>query len=742
MAVFLSHIGRACARHPARAVLAWVALLVLALGGAATGMSSAAPADNNNTSTFQVPGAESTEAMGVLDKKFPAPDTPEDFGTLGLVIRSTEPGGVAEGPGPAIVDSARAQLSKLSHVISVSDPFDSTTSYVSDDGTTAVVDADFSGISDSDRSTIDAQVMAIADGLRSGSVAVEISGGLHAEGPEIFGPTEIVGAVIAFVVLFLTFGSLIAAGANMLGALIGLGVGILGIFAWTLIEPIGEVTPILAVMLGLAVGIDYCLFILARFRSELMAGRPVDDAVARSVGTAGSAVLFAGATVVIALAGLSVVGIGFLTEMGLAGAFAVMVAVAMALTFLPALMKVMGSRVLSRRQRAVLADQANSTTGSAAVDNPNVLDRWAVAVTERPGRSVLTVVVGLLVMAAPVLALKSAVAVPGGDDPQATQRAAYEMIQDEFGGTQSPLVVLVEGQVGSSELEAVAAQIKPLDEVRTVIPAVVSADGSAGIIQVIPAGGPIDDSTRDLVREIRANVDPGEDRTLAVTGETAVGIDTADALQQALVTYVGLIVVLSFILLVLLFRSLLVPLIAALGYLLSFVAALGATVAVFQWGWLDALLPAPQGDPLLSYLPIILAGILFGLAMDYQVFLVSRMHEAHERGLAPREAILEGFGRSAPVVVAAAAIMTAIFAGFGFSSFATVASIAFGLTIGVLVDAFLVRMVLVPATLALLGESAWWLPAWLNRVLPSIDAEGRALDESPALTGRTPAHAP
>ncbi|WP_280438466.1 MMPL family transporter [Nocardia carnea] len=740
MAIFLSRVGRAGARHPARAVLAWVVLLFLALGGAAAGMSSAPPPADGDTSAFHIPGAESTEAMGVLDTKFPAPQSPEDAGTLGLVIRSTGPGGVTEGPGRTTVDNARTQLGELPHVAAVSDPFDPTARYLSDDGTTAVVNAEFTELSDSNRSAIDARVMVIADDLRGDGAEVEVSGGLHTESPEIFGPTEIVGAVIAFVVLVMTFGSLVAAGANMLGALIGVAVGILGIFAWTLIEPIGEVTPILAVMLGLAVGIDYCLFILARFRSELMARRSVDEAVARSVGTAGSAVLFAGATVVIALAGLSVVKIGFLTEMGLAGAFAVAIAVAMALTLLPALMKVMGHRALSRRQRAILADQANYAVGGVAADKPTPLDRWAGAVTKRPVRSVLAVVIGLLVMAAPALGLKSAVAVPGGDDPQSTQRAAYAMIEDEFGGTQSPLVVLVEGQIGPAELNAVAAQIEPLDEVRTVIPGAVSADGSAGIVQVIPAHGPIDDSTRDLVREIRTTVDPGAGHTLAVTGETAVSIDTAGTLQQALVTYVGLIVVLSFLLLVLLFRSLLVPLIAALGYLLSFVAALGATVAVFQWGWLDTLLPAPQGDPLLSYLPIILAGILFGLAMDYQVFLVSRMHEAHERGLSPREAILEGFGRSAPVVVAAAAIMTAVFAGFGFSSFTTVASIAFGLTVGVVVDAFLVRMILVPATLALLGKSAWWLPAWLDRVLPSIDAEGHALDEPPAAAERKHAH--
>ncbi|MCP2167849.1 MMPL family transporter [Goodfellowiella coeruleoviolacea] len=545
----------------------------------------------------------------------------------------------------------------------------------------------------------------------------------------MFGPTEIVGAVLAFAVLLLTYGSLAAAGANMLGALVGVAVGALGVLAFSAFSPIGSMTPTLAVMLGLAVGIDYCLFVLARFRAELREGRSVADAIGRATGTAGSAVVFAGGTVIIALAGLAVVGIGFITEMGVAAAVGVAVAVLMSLTLLPAALKLMGRNALPRREHG----------GGTPVraDRIGFLDRWIKLVVRRPVTVLVGAVAGLLMLAVPVLSLTTSLTTPGGEDPDSTQRAAYDQIADAFGaGYQGPLIVLAQGDGVQARLDEVTSGLATLGRVASVVPAGVNATGDTALLQVVPTTGPVDERTERLVHDIRDRADAVPGVNLLVTGQTAIGIDTDERLSTALITYLIVIVGLSLLLLIIVFRSLLVPLIATVGFLLSLGAGVGVTVAVFQWGWLDPVFSAPQGNPMLSLLPVLIVGILFGLAMDYQVFLVSRMHEAHVRGLDPVEAVLDGFGRTAVVVVSAATIMTAVFAGFALSPSSLIGSIGLALTAGVVADAFVVRMIVVPALLTLLGRGAWWLPQWLDRLLPHLDAEGRALDESsPAQLG-------
>ncbi|MET0954525.1 MAG: MMPL family transporter [Cryobacterium sp.] len=327
-----------------------------------------------------------------------------------------------------------------------------------------------------------------------------------------------------------------------------------------------------------------------------------------------------------------------------------------------------------------------------------------------------------------MLSMKTAFNVPGGSDPSSTERTAYNLIVDEFGGSQSPLIVLAEGDNIAAETAGIEADLAALDGAQMVVPAEISADGTMARIVLIPEGSPIDEKTKDLVHSIRADADPAAGVHLEVTGETAIGIDQDAALMSALIKYIIVIVVISVLLLIVMFRSLLIPLIATLGYLLSVGASFGASTAVFQWGWLDPIIAAPQGDPMLSLLPLLLVGVLFGLAMDYQVFLVSRMKEMHDKGMAPKQAIREGFARSGPVLVAAATIMTVVFGGFATGTFAVGASIAFGLMVGVLADAFIVRLVLMPAMLSLLGEAAWWMPAWLDRIIPNIDTEGHALD--------------
>ncbi|GGJ22177.1 MMPL family transporter [Paenarthrobacter histidinolovorans] len=721
MALFLARIGRLAGRHRIATIAAWLAVLVSLVAVALGGMKF-------SEDTFDVPGTESSKAMSLLERHFPS-GSEEGSGSLQLVVQ-TPSGDLITAPGPSSEMAKAIQyLRVLPNIEKVLDPLDPQHPYISADRSTAVVQLTISGMSEADRETIQERVEDVAVSLREEGLTAEVGGSLAPAVPDILGPSEIVGAGLAFVVLVLTFGSLVAAGANMLSALVGVATGIVGILAFSAVSPIGSVTPILAVMLGLAVGIDYCLFILARFRSELRDGHEVEAAIGRATGAAGSSVVFAGATVIIALAGLSVVGIPFIAEMGVAAAFAVGVAVLMSLTLLPALMAFMGRRALSRRER--------QRGGSGAHETPRIgrgfLAGWAKFVVRRRVLSLCGGALVLAVVAIPLLSMKTTLAVPGGEDPKSSQRAAYQIVSDKFGaGAQDPLVVLVESTTGSvaKRLPEVQELLARLDNVAAAMPVGSSSGGDAAIISVIAKSGALDDRTTDLVKDIRSKGQSLTGITLSVTGATAIGLDADAQLRQALGLYVALIVGLSLILMIILFRSLLVPVIATAGFLLSLGAGLGATTAVFQWGWLDAVVNAPQGNPLLSLLPIIVTGILFGLAMDYQVFLVSRIHEAYNKGLSPREAIVSGFSKSAIIVVAAAAIMAAVFGGFALSNSSLVGSIALGLAVGVLADAFIVRMIIVPAALALLGDAAWWLPESLKRRLPALDVEGHALDET------------
>jgi putative drug exporter of the RND superfamily len=519
-----------------------------------------------------------------------------------------------------------------------------------------------------------------------------------------------------------TYGSLVTAGMNLLTAAIGVGVGILGITITTGFTELSSTTPTLAAMLGLAVGIDYALFIINRYRQELRRGADVAEAVALAVGTAGSAVLVAGLTVVIALAGLSVVGIPFLTQMGVAAAATVVVAVLVALTLVPAVLGRTGRGTVPGRHRA--DDAATDERGRAR----GFLAGWAWTTTSRPAVSLALAVLALGAVALPVASMQTTLVQAPVEGT--TQARAQALLAEGFGeGVNGPLTVLLTGPRALEAAAQVGPELAALDGVVLATPPVPSPSGSAALVTVVPESGPASARTEQLVADLRAELADVAGAETAVTGATAVSVDVAETLDAALPVYLVLVVGLALVLLVLVFRSLVVPLVGVLGFLLTVGASLGATVAVFSWGWAGALVNLEGTGPLLSLTPILVIGILFGLAMDYQVFLVSRMHEAHSHGAAPLPAIRTGFRQAAPVVVAAAAIMFSVFAGFVPSGEATIKSIAFALAVGVLVDAFVVRMVLVPAAMALLGERAWWLPRAL-RWLPVLDVEGAALEKA------------
>lgn len=723
MSVFLSRLGRFSARHRLIVVGAWLLIFAVLTGLMAIGSGSSEPEAASGQSPSDTQAAQTLDRVG---EEFPSMGgQSESADSLDLVFEAPAGDTVTDAGASAAISDMLSRAAELPGVSAVSDPLDPADPYISQDQRLAVATLTYTDLGDTAdkeakyEAALDLQADA-TDGVR-----VELGGNLlDTTAPEP-GPGEVVGVLVAFLVLLITFGSLRAAGSNLLVAAFGVGVGVLGIFAYGAFFPVGDTVLILAAMLGLAVGIDYSLFIMSRFRTELREGRTVIDAVSRATGTAGTAVVFAGLTVLIALVGLSVVNISVITEMGMAAAFAVLIAVLMALTLLPVLMRTMGHKALPRKERAL--PEGTVLVTEQAASRKSFLNGWAKTVVKHPVVSIIGGVLVLGIVAVPVLDLKTAYNIPGGDNPQSTQRTAYNLVLDEFGGAQSPLIIFAEGSDIAAQLPAIEDELTGLTGVQQVVPGQVNESNDAALLTVIPEASPIDDTTKDLVDTIR------EDSSIAgvdlqVTGEAVIYIDEDTQLNTALITYLVVIIALSLVLLTVMFRSLLIPVIATVGFLFSVAASFGGSVAVFQWGWLDAIIPAPQGDPMLSLLPILLVGVLFGLAMDYQVFLVSRIQEMHSKGMSPKDAIVEGFTRSAPILVAAGTIMAVVFAGFASSTMAIAASIAFGLVIGVIADVFIVRLILMPAALSLLGGAAWWMPKWMERIIPNIDIEGHALD--------------
>ncbi|WP_432494955.1 MMPL family transporter [Kineococcus auxinigenes] len=720
MATFLHRLGLGAVRHRLLVVGVWVLVLLGTGVGAATLAGS-------TVNTFEIPGQESTTALRLIDERFGERST----GASAQVVLQAPDGEQVTAPeNAATVAQLVAQLQELPGVASATNPLDPQAPTVSPDQravySTVTYDVQAPEITEAQREAL----LGVLEDARAAGLTAEATGEATQAVSEVGGAAEAIGVVAALVVLAITYGSLVAAGMNLLTALVGVATGVLGITVLTGFVDLQSTTPILAVMLGLAVGIDYALFIVTRFRHELLDGRPVPEAAAIATGTAGSAVLTAGLTVVIALAGLSVAGIPFLTEMGLAAAATVVVAVLVALTLVPAVLGLIGLRALPRRARRALTHEGGQ---HVAVPSRDAADRgffsgWARTVTRRRWPSLLAATVVLAVVAVPVFSLRTTLSQLPPDD--STQARAAQLLSERFGaGVTGPLLVLVDGEGAYERAQQVQAELAELPGVALATPAQPNADGTAALVTAIPTTGPDDEATRELVADIRARLaaDAAGGTEAYVTGNTAVSVDVSRTLDEALPVYLVLVVGLALVLLVLVFRSLLVPLVGVLGFLLTIGSSLGATVAVFQWGWLKDVVNAEATGPLLSLAPIIVVGILFGLAMDYQVFLVSRMHEAHAHGAEPVTAVRTGFRQAAPVVVAAAAIMFAVFAGFVPEGDATIKPIAFALAIGILADAVVVRMVLVPAALALLGRSAWWLPRWL-RWLPALDVEGAALE--------------
>ncbi|MEU6349308.1 MMPL family transporter [Streptomyces sp. NPDC047072] len=718
MATFLYRLGRFSFRKRRLVALLWVAILAACAFAAAK--APAAPDDD-----LVLPGTESQKAFDLLDQRFPGSSS--DGAEARIVFVAPDGQKITASANKAAVEKIVNEVADGSQVKSAIDPF-TTPDAVSKDGTTAYATVTYkeksADLTDGTKNTLEDTLQ---DGKAAG-LTVNIGGSALEPEPELGGVTEIIGLVIAAVVLVITFGSLAAAGLPLLTAIVGIAIGVASVIAIGM----SSTTTTLALMLGLAVGIDYALFIVSRYRSERALGHSAEDSVGRAVGTAGSAVAFAGLTVIIALAGLSVVGIPVLTKMGLAAAGTVLVAIVLALTLLPALLGFAQNAVLPRKQRKGV--ELSEKDRGEKNGKPNMGTRWASFVTRRPLAVLLFSVLGLGVISIPTFSIE--LGMPGDESQptSTTQRRAYDALADGFGpGFNGPLTVVIDAK-GVDDPKAAAQQaaadLAKTDGVVSVSPAMFNKSGDTALLSVVPTTAPTSTETKDLIHTIRGEAPALESKTgakMLVTSTTAVNIDMSEKLSDALLPYLAVIVGLAILLLMVVFRSVLVPLKAALGFLFSVGGAFGALVAVFQWGWLADLIGVDQTGPIVSMMPIFLIGVVFGLAMDYEVFLVTRIREAYVHGERPHQAIVTGFRHSARVVTAAAIIMIAVFAGFIGMSESFIKMIGLGLATAVFLDAFVVRMTLVPAVLALLGDRAWKLPKWLNRILPDVDIEGEKL---------------
>ncbi|MDQ1656163.1 MAG: putative drug exporter of the superfamily [Cryptosporangiaceae bacterium] len=734
MATLLYRLGRWSFRGRWIVAGAWVILLAALIGLVVAG---GAKLDDK----FSIPGSQSQQALDELRRISPA----AAGASAQIVFAAPAGSSVADPAYRSAIAQVVAAARNAPQVAQVTDPF--TAKALAPDGQAAIAPVQYATDQAGLQKTSVAALEQTLAPARAAGLDVAVGGDAFASRGVKVGPTELIGVGVAIAVLALTFGSLLAAGMNLLTALAGIAVGLTGLLGLTRVITLSSTAPTLALMIGLAVGIDYTLFILSRHRSLLAAGTDPEEAAGRAAGTAGSAVVFAGLTVIIALAGLSVVGIPFLTVMGLGAAGTVLVAVLVALTLLPALLGFAGKRLAPKPgSRTARRELAEAGTNPAKAGSPAWTggSRWATLVTRHPLLTIAGTVAVLAVMAVPALQLRLALPDNSTAGRETTQRQAYDLVGQHFGpGFNSPLLVLATGlepATAQHTLDGLAARIGGIPaaspgQFTGGMPGVAYAaprllGPTAGILQVIPKTSGQDQATTDLVGSLREKIPGLEGESgahLAVTGHTAVQIDVSSRLAGALLPFTLVVVGLSLLLLLIVFRSVLVPVKAAIGFLLSVGASFGAVVAVFQWGWLNGILGVPSTGPIISFMPILLMAVLFGLAMDYEVFLVSRIREEYVHTGRARESVIAGARHASRVVVAAALIMLAVFASFVGIEDVTIKAIALGLATGVAVDAFVVRMTLVPAVLALLGDRAWWLPRWLDRLLPQVDIEGASL---------------
>lgn len=673
---------------------------------------------------MSIPGTESEEAGKILNKAFPTPI--DEGGQVHLVLKAPKNETLeSENINSTIIETLNEIKEVDKTVESVSTPLELGNLSGNKKIGYAVVtyNVPAGDVTEASKEIILKNI----ENTRNAGIQTELAGNVTFSELEIGGISEAIGVIIAFLVLAITFTSFLAAGMPILTAAIGLGIGIMTISVGTHFLDIPSFSLSLAAMLGLAVGIDYALFIISRYRQQLDEGYSVKESVSIANGTAGSAVVFAGITVIIALLGLSVAKIPFLSMMGVAAAVCVFIAILIAIILVPAILGMMGKKIRPSRKNSLLRKITRSDKMGS--------NKWGEFIIKRPLLVAILGIAFLVVITIPFFHMELGLPDNGTKSTETTERRAYDLLSEAYGpGYHASIVILAEAtnDTKNSEeaLNKTVEEISSLSNVKSVSPAIPSASGDVFMISVTPTTGPNDSKTKDLVNAAREKFEVLEKEnhiTLKMTGATAVNIDISQKLNDALPTFSLLIVGFAFILLVLVFRSLLIPFKAVLGFLLSLGATLGFSVYVIQDGNFISLFGFPTASPVLSFLPVIVIGILFGLAMDYEVFLVSRMREEYTHTGDAKKAIMAGMNDSGGVVTAAGLIMIAVFAGFMLAPDPIIKSMGFALTFGVLFDAFVVRMTIVPAIMSLMGKSAWYLPRWLDKILPDLDIEGESI---------------
>ncbi len=722
MSGMLERLGRAAARHKWWFVVAWLVAAV-SVGMLAKGL------DGQETDNFKIPGAQSQEALDLLIQDFPAAS-----GQSASVVFQSDAGITSPKVQPAIAESV-ANLEKLPHVVSVTDPYGPLgPAVISKNGRITLVTVQFDVAAQQLPKDIYDQITTATAPAADAGVRLAYGGAVidYSHQPPS-GNADLIGLLAAVVVLLFAFGSVVAMGLPITTALFGLVVGFSLIKIVAAFTDIGTLAPTLAQMIGLGVGIDYSLFIVSRYRENRALGMDIESAISRSVATAGSAVLFAGTTVVIAICGLAVSGIPYVARLGYMAGLMVMVMMIAALTLLPAVLAIIGDRIDKWKVPSLMhhADRAKAAGHPDPVSpRSTVWERWAHLVASHAWPFAIFAVAVLVALAWPVMSMRLGESDDGNLPSNATQRQAFDLIALGFGeGANGPLLVVVSlpQPNDSAPADTVAAAIEKTPGVAEVVPPQVSPNGKVAQIAVIPTSAPDSVQTADLVSTLRTDVLPaaiGDSGAQAyVGGLTATFIDIGDRISSRLIFFILAVVLLSFLLLMLVFHSILVPLTAAVMNLLSVAAAYGVTVAVFQWGWAKGLVGLESTVPITAFVPMMMFAVLFGLSMDYQVFLLTRVREEYDKTGDTRLGVVRGLARTARVITSAALIMIFVFGAFVLNPTPEVKMFGLGLAVAVLVDATIVRMMLVPATMEILGDANWWFPKWLS-FLPRLDLEG------------------
>ena len=709
MSAFLYRLGRSCARHPFRVLGLWLvaAIAVVSLQGQFGGRFE---------NSFRVPGVESQRAADVLKDKFPS-----QSGKSARIVFHTTDGRVDDADREGAIEAARSTLSTGHDVAAVTDPFGPQSAAVSADGHTAYVDVAYTVDKFTETHLDDAT--AAASVSRAAGVQTDFTGEL-AQVAKDDPSSELIGVAVAIIVLLIAFGSVVAMGLPIVTALMGVFVGAASVGLLTVVMDVPDFSLILCMMVGLGVGIDYALFVVTRHRQNLHDGMTVADAAGTANATAGLSVLFAGSTVVIAILGLFLAGLPAISAMGAAIAVVVIASMIAAVTLLPGLLGLVGTKIdkLSIHRKSHVTKPAHAT----------ISGRWAHHVGQHPVRYSVASFVALCVIAVPALRMHIGTPDDGNAADGKTQRIAYDALADGFGkGFNGPIVavVAVPGAADRAAVVRVHDALQADRGVAAVTAPTFNAAGDTAVLTVNPTTGPQDEKTDELVQHLRSDVLPatvaGTNAKVMLTGQ-AMATDLAERLMDRLPIFIVAVVAMSFLLLMIVFRSVLVPVKAAVMNLLSIAAAYGVLVAVFQWGWGKGLIGLEHTVPINPFLPLMMFAILFGLSMDYEVFLLSRVREEYVATGDSHTSVVGGLSSTARVITSAALIMMSVFGAFVLGDDVNGKMFGVGLSVAVFLDATLVRMVLVPATMSLAGRANWWLPNWLDRILPHLDLEGGA----------------